>query len=414
MSTLYAAATKRLITPTLGNRPVFLAGFQANRPAAGVHDDLYVRTIALSVQPHLESDSHPPYLVLAVCDLIGLLRADVLLIRRSLEERGIDTQGVVVASTHVHSGPDTIGLWGPSRFRSGVNARYQGFVRSQFVESIVEAIQSLKPARLRGGRTGVDRWLKNARDPEIVDREMGVLGATMLDGRPIFTLVNLACHPEVMFGENNQITADYAGSLCREIEAQAGGTAAFASADIGGMMTPDVSGPDRTFATVEQMGRDIAAFALKALQAGQEIAPRGLRCWRQMVELPLDNPLFRFSLAIGVLPRLPGASRRKAVTEVMLLDVDPVRIVTIPGELLPGPGMHLRAALGSPYPFLIGLANDELGYLLPSNEFVFPPNPFRPGAHYEETMSPSQYATPLLMEAWMALIARASSEESSQ
>jgi hypothetical protein len=217
-----------------------------------------------------------------------------------------------------------------------------------------------------------------------------------------------------MFGENDQITADYAGALCREIEAHTGGVAAFASADIGGMMTPDVRGPDRTFATVERMGSDIAALALEALQAGQEIAAHALRCWRQMVEMSLDNPLFRFSLAIGVLPRLSDASRRRVLTEVMLLEVGPVRIVTIPGELLPGPGMHLRAALGSPHPFLIGLANDELGYLLPSDEFVFPPNPFRPGAHYEETMSPSRYATPLLMEAWMALIAQAANEESTQ
>jgi hypothetical protein len=47
-------------------------------------------------------------------------------------------------------------------------------------------------------------------------------------------------------------------------------------------------------------------------------------------------------------------------------------------------------------------------------EFVFPSKPFRPGAHYEETMSPSRYATPLLMEAWIALIARAAQDRGTQ
>ena len=61
--------------------------------------------------------------------------------------------------------------------------------------------------------------------------------------------------------------------------------------------------------------------------------------------------------------------------------------------------------LGTPYRFLIGLADDELGYLLPSNEFVYPRNPLNPGAHYEETMSLSKYATPLLVEAWASLLA---------
>jgi hypothetical protein len=72
--------------------------------------------------------------------------------------------------------------------------------------------------------------------------------------------------------------------------------------------------------------------------------------------------------------------------------------------------MHLRRLLGVPYRFLIGLADDELGYLLPSDEFVYPRNPFRPGDHYEETMSVSRYAAPLLAEAWVALLADAAQD----
>ena len=82
------------------------------------------------------------------------------------------------------------------------------------------------------------------------------------------------------------------------------------------------------------------------------------------------------------------------------------------GELLPGPGLALRAMLGVPYRFLIGLADDELGYILPSNQFIYPRNPLRPREHYEETMSLSRYAAPLLTEAWAALLAQAAAEES--
>ena len=79
--------------------------------------------------------------------------------------------------------------------------------------------------------------------------------------------------------------------------------------------------------------------------------------------------------------------------------------------------LHVRAMAlrpgesGDTSPFLlavcdlIGLGDKEVGCLLPSHAFVFPRVPFRPGDHYEETMSVSRYATPLLAEAWLALLA---------
>ena len=39
---------------------------------------------------------------------------------------------------------------------------------------------------------------------------------------------------------------------------------------------------------------------------------------------------------------------------------------------------------------VICLANDELGYILPAEDFRFPLNPFKPGKHYEETNSISK------------------------
>jgi hypothetical protein len=401
MTALYAGAAVRRITPDLDAGPAYLAGFQADRPATGVHDHLHVRAMALRAG---ESGDASPFL-LAVCDLIGLLHADVLAIRRAAAPHGLDASALVVACTHVHSGPDTIGLWGRSRLRSGVDPDYLAYVQAQVVDALAEAVEGLRPAHLRAGKAQMAAWLKNARDAEIVDRELSALQATDDEGQPIFTLINLACHPEVMFGENTQITADYAGAACRAVEALVGGTAVFASADIGGMMTPNVARAERTFETVERMGRDVAATALSALADGEPLDPATMRFLRRDVRLPLDNPLFKFGITIGVLPRLGRGPDGWLSTQVSLLDLGPARLVTVPGELLPEPGMHLRQALGVPYRFLIGLADDELGYLLPSHAFVFPRVPFRPGDHYEETMSVSRYATPLLAEAWLALLA---------
>ncbi|MBI3596998.1 MAG: hypothetical protein HY203_07600, partial [Nitrospirae bacterium] len=73
----------------------------------------------------------------------------------------------------------------------------------------------------------------------------------------------------------------------------------------------------------------------------------------------------------------------------------------------------LREFLTAPYSFLFGLANDELGYIVPANDFVFPT--YNPGPvfgvdrcgfkdHYEETLSASSKMAPLVTRALIELI----------
>ena len=95
-----AGADASQITPSM-ERVVNLAGFQNDRSAAGVGDDLFVRTLAI------QTDGRP--FVLSVVDVIGLTRPDTLAIREAVVRAGVDAD-IVVVSTHTYSGPDTIGL----------------------------------------------------------------------------------------------------------------------------------------------------------------------------------------------------------------------------------------------------------------------------------------------------------------
>ena len=116
-----AGAATRIITPPIGERPVFLAGFEGDRRATAVHSDLYARALALRLGDQVA--------ILVACDLIGLGAADVEDIRAVLAARDIDAEGLVVACTHTHSGPDTIGLWGPDQTISGVDPVYMAAVK---------------------------------------------------------------------------------------------------------------------------------------------------------------------------------------------------------------------------------------------------------------------------------------------
>ena len=72
-------------------------------------------------------------------------------------------------------------------------------------------------------------------------------------------------------------------------------------------------------------------------------------------------------------------------------------------------GPYLRELIKAPVPMLVGLANDELGYLVPRYDFKVRASktmlPRYPG-HYEETNSIGPSATEILTEAAARLLAQ--------
>ena len=55
---------------------------------------------------------------------------------------------------------------------------------------------------------------------------------------------------------------------------------------------------------------------------------------------------------------------------------------------------------------LAGIAEDELGYILPDDEFVAPADYLNPGAQYEESMSIGPNTGSLVMAAAIELVNR--------
>jgi hypothetical protein len=108
--------------------PVWLAGYRGDRPALRVHDDLSVRALALS-------EGKNTVLFIAV-DCVGYLFDEISRVKKILQEKhGLDPSRILIAATHDHSGPDTIGLWGPGG-KSGRDPAYLAFLRERIVECI--------------------------------------------------------------------------------------------------------------------------------------------------------------------------------------------------------------------------------------------------------------------------------------
>ena len=392
MNVGYAQA---VITPSL-DRPVFLAGFGNDRRAISVHDDLYVRALAIEEGQSL--------LVLTALDLIGFIRTDVYDVIRKVHETHPQAQ-ILIASVHPHHGPDTLGLWGPDDRTCGVDRDYLSATKDRIAATILASLSDLQPASAKCTSVHVPGLAKNARNPEIVDDELTLLqfiGAQ--DARPWVTLFNFPCHPEVLWEHNPHITADYPGYLRVEVEKRTGAPCIFFAGALGGMMTPDVK--DHSFEEAEFMGRILAEKGLAALDKAALDSVAGLTLQKKEIKARLTNVLYKMAFGRGLLPDLRDKDGLMT-SEVNLIKIGGLWLAAVPGELLPKLGMQVKAQLrraGAQVAGVIGLANDELGYMLPAEDFKYPWNPFRPGKHYEETNSIGKEIGPRVLEGLTSLL----------
>jgi hypothetical protein len=298
---------------------------------------------------------------------------------------------VIIASTHTHHGPDTMGLWGPDDKTCGVDPEYMADTKKKIAGVILASLSDLKPAAVKWASVHVPGLAKNARDPGIVDDEL-TLAQFLSDGKPLASLFNFPCHPEVLWEHNPHITADYPGFLRAEVEKQTGAPCIFFSGALGGMMTPDVK--DHSFEEAEHMGKKLAEAGLAALDRANSHDPAGatpalVSIRKMLVQAKLTNILYKLAFRRKLLPDVRDA-KGYVHAEVNLIKIGGLWLATVPGELLPKLGLRLKASMkqaGAEAAGVIGLANNELGYILPVEDFKYPWNPFKPGKHYEETNS---------------------------
>ncbi|MFN0165792.1 MAG: hypothetical protein ACKV22_05110 [Bryobacteraceae bacterium] len=389
---LRAGAAHRDVTPDFQRHgPVYLAGFGQNRVATGVHDPLYARCLALA------AGGRP--LVLCGVDSIGLFFDDTRKIRRQIDA------DVVVAALHDHEAPDTMGLWGPRLISSGIHEAYNQFVVDQTVAAAREALARLQPARVtlaRIERPELDSFIHDNRPPVVHDAEVIALSAATLDGKPIATLVNWANHPETVGSKNTLITADYVGYLCSRLESLLGGKAVFINGAVGGMQSslgakiPDPAtgrpAPNNSFRKAELIGVRVAELAAEAARQSQPVAVDRILFRERMVSVPVENWRFRLASWIGVFRDRKNMSDGKGDTPVGFIRMSaggkPVlEIALIPGELYPELSVGgtvrylgadfpdapiepaLKQRMTAPYRMLFGLANDEIGYIIPKAEW---------------------------------------------
>lgn len=424
------------ITPDVHARPVWIAGYGNNRQATGVHDPLWARAVVLA-----HGDEK---IALVSVDLIGVQYPLTRSVRATLN----DYRYVLISSTHNHEGPDVIGLWGPSQGVTGVDKAYLKQVEDGIVASVRAAEGALAAAKAEYGTAEGGELMRDSRLPEVKDGVLRVLKFTGVeDGKPLGILVQWNCHPESLGSKNTEITADFPDATIRALEAAHGCPVAYFTGAVGGLMSnprtftaaDGTTYEDENFTYAEAYGRAKAAVAEEALSDLKPIRLAPFVVSAKVVAIPLANPGYRQLRALGVLEReavawtgdpwTPGEriadgqaeGEIALVTEVAYLRLGDLHLAGIPGEIYPElvvgryqepvepnvdfPDAPLEPSVMALLPgekvLIFGLANDEVGYILPKRQWDSRP-PYAYGkekGQYGEVNSVGPETGPILMEA---------------
>ena len=429
------------ITPAVGPKakPVWMAGFGTGRKAEGVADRLHARA---AVFRHGKDK-----VALVSLDLVGLFLAPALRVRAELP----GFAHVVVCCTHNHEGPDSMGLWGPRPFVSGIDADYLALVEKKAVEAVKAAEKAARPVSARIGSVKAAGLLHDSRKPIVLHDDLVVL-VLESKGKPAGLVVQWNCHPETLDSKNKKLSADFVGYAVAALRKRYRCPVVYLTGTVGGLMTSlhaDIRSEkgeklaDGTFEKTARYGELLALAAAKAEKAAKPATLSPIVARRRSVHLPLDNAVYVVAKQFGVLDReaflwkdgKAGADpvaevdprRRHAIrTEVAHVRLGDLGIACIPGEIYPElvlgkvadpaekgadfpdaaiePGIY--AQMRAKHKMLVGLANDEIGYILPKRQWDEKP-PYCYGAKkrpYGEANSLGPDTAPLLCEAFARMM----------
>ena len=411
--------SKESILPTdVDKKKYYIAGYGENKPAKGVLDPPHTHAV------WIDDLSGKGGIVLVSIDNVGMLNKDVNRLRARLREFAIlsGCRSINIVSTHSHAGIDTMGIWGPLPL-SGKNPKYMELVFSQTVKAVKDAYANRKLGKLWLGKTDVPDMQEDIRTPIVYSKTLTRLRFEPDDGSRQTYIINFASHSESLQGCNERISADFPHYMREKIKEETGAQTLYCVGAIGGMISMDIpnekeirdNGNDFAESTAN-IGKKLAEYAL-SISEETELKPR-IGTLRQEVYFKAENTLLMIAAKAGILEadeyRMPDGSGAVMKSEISYIEIDSLKILLLPCEIFPelvyggylsaeesatGYGgeinpMPLKEIVGEDI-MIIGLANDELGYVLPPNDFILHDETpyFENGRdvhgrrHYEETNS---------------------------
>lgn len=389
MGQLKAGAARVNITSYVG---INLSGFGGRtKGSMGIHDDLYAKAVVL--------DDGATKVAVVSCDLLNLDESSIASVREKAQEStGIEGENIFISTTHTHSGP----LTSPLRGFGKLDREWVNVLEKKIAGAIFMANGRLREAGIGAGKGHAeinvnrrerrdDRIILGTNPDGAIDYEVGVIRIDDAERRPICIVVNYACHPVVLGGDNYLISADYPGYAMRLVEQVHGGdTVAMFLNGTTGDLNPIGRG---TFQEAERSGTILGAEAVKVAQTIDTSPDVELRMAKEKVklrsgELPSEDEIeeivrkrkneleasgpqtydmdreITLTWAQDAL-KMVKLGKRSAIVpvEVQVLRLGEIMLVGIPGEVFVEIGLGIKAGSPFEYTFVAGYTNGCIGYM---------------------------------------------------
>lgn len=428
---------KEVLTPeSISDGTYFIAGYNTNNPALSVLDDMYAKAV------YLDDNTGRGGVVICAIDSVGISRADINDIRKLVIESGKipSLKSINICATHTHSAVDTQGLWGSAFYSDGKNEEFMQSLKEKTAEAIISAYNARENGKLYFGTAEADGLQTDTRTPVDYDSTVTSIRFAPSDGGKDTYIVNFACHAEMLGSKTTVISADFPAYMDKEINEQTGGAnVVFINGAVGGLITgAEIDSFLRgeledCIAHTKEFGKNVANLVL-GIANETELSPL-VNIRSKTVSVVCDNTALLLVRFLGVLNNdvlRSGINEVSIISEVSFMELGDkqVGIYMIPGELCPEleSGNFLSAQESAngfeadykvlsemsdcKHNFVLGLCNDELGYIIPDNDFLLHewlpyfniPYDEHGRKHYEETNSVGPEAAETLLEAMDELI----------
>ncbi len=359
--------TPPLNVPYLGFYP------ERHRFFKRVNDPLFARSLYIS-------DGNNEVIIISADSLgfynsiLGKERNFTQEVRKKIESiTGVSN--IMLASSHIHSTPETIGIRQLKEYPEAI--RWLEKLQQQIAFSAGLARDNTFRATLKAGRGKVEGISANRRHDRVLDTELIILIFESDKGEKIF-LLNFACHP-VILQVQDSVSADYVGVLQKKVEETIENTKGClflqgACGDINPVKGWTKDFRDAFFTGMVLTGEVLKVFGLMGLK-DYPFEPVILKVSSEKILFP-SRPLPEKKEIQKIRKKDPGLYEELLERieegeapfegEIQLIRMGNVILCGIPGEPFCSLGIELKKRAKPFIGIPVGYANGYLGYIATS------------------------------------------------
>ncbi|MBQ8575575.1 MAG: hypothetical protein IJ447_05975 [Clostridia bacterium] len=388
--------------------------FPDPKSATAIYDDQRVRCVALN------DGSGRGTIVIAVVDGFGLSNTDVAGIRAELADfaEANDIVGINISVLHQHSCVDTFGMNGDllkmvftnpaaniannlfgTEFEllDGRNKAFMENLYNVTVDAVETAVETMEEGKIYYSSTDVEDLIREKRDPYAVDADLHRFRFVPADGGKETWIVNSPIHCVGNGAAGTEITGDYPYYMEQVINERADanfmmvlGAELAISSDYSPLELPEEM---TDIEEIDAYGTELANRLIDNSTEEVEVAPL-LNFKMAQYYVPVTNQILLFAGKLGAISNtVVGLDdydlNAEILTEIGYLELGTdIAVALVPGELEPAIAFggclqgeeswtyenfdypSMQEVVGEDKKLIVfGLMNDQVGYILPDNEF---------------------------------------------